>query len=68
MDVGFSPVVAAVTTALILAGIAIYLFATVLLTITSVLGRRARAGRRAGRYTSRQGNSSDNSSSSMGAG
>ncbi|MFF4874980.1 hypothetical protein [Micromonospora sp. NPDC000668] len=44
----------------------ILLFALVLLLINSMLGRRARAGRRAGRYTSRPGNSSDNSSSSMG--
>ncbi|MER7419413.1 hypothetical protein ABT346_21965 [Micromonospora peucetia] len=42
--------------------------AAVLLTIGVLLGRRARAGRRAGRYTSRPGNSSDDSSSSMGGG
>ncbi|MCX4390841.1 hypothetical protein OG777_28490 [Micromonospora peucetia] len=42
--------------------------AAVLLTIIGLLGRRARAGRLAGRYTSRPGNSSDNSSSSMGGG
>ncbi|MGW1061630.1 hypothetical protein [Micromonospora rubida] len=44
------------------------LFAAVLLSIIKVLGRRARAGLRAGRYTSRRGNSSDNSSSTMGGG
>lgn len=44
------------------------LFAAVLLTILKVLGRRARAGRLTGRYTSRPGNSSDNSSSTMGGG
>ncbi|MGW1451231.1 hypothetical protein ACWCO3_23520 [Micromonospora sp. NPDC002411] len=44
------------------------LFAMLLLTIIGLLGRRARAGRLAGRYTSRPGNSSDNSSSSMGGG
>ncbi|MET7705021.1 hypothetical protein [Micromonospora sp. NPDC005413] len=44
----------------------IVLFAVLLLTIIGALGRRARAGRLAGRYTSRPGNSSDNSSSSMG--
>lgn len=42
------------------------LFTLLLLTIIGLLGRRARAGRLAGRYTSRPGNSSDNSSSSMG--
>ncbi|MET8353881.1 hypothetical protein [Micromonospora sp. NPDC005206] len=51
-----------------LLGGSILLFAALLLTIISVLGRRARSGRRAGRYTSRPGNSSDNSSSSMGGG
>jgi len=50
-----------------LLGGAILLFAVLLLTINIALGRRARAGRLAGRYTSRPGNSSDNSSSSMGA-
>ncbi|MET8045700.1 hypothetical protein ABZU25_33125 [Micromonospora sp. NPDC005215] len=49
-----------------LLGGGIALFAALLLTIIGVLGRRARAGRLAGRYTSRPGNSSDNSSSSMG--
>ncbi|MEV4656902.1 hypothetical protein [Micromonospora sp. NPDC049301] len=49
-----------------LLGGGILLFAALLLTIISALGRRARAGRLAGRYTSRPGNSSDNSSSSMG--
>ncbi|NBE79999.1 hypothetical protein [Micromonospora rubida] len=44
------------------------LFAAVLLSIGKVLGRRARAGLRSGRYTSRRGNSSDNSSSTMGGG
>ncbi|MET8202647.1 hypothetical protein [Micromonospora taraxaci] len=46
----------------------IVLFAMLLLTIIGLLGRRARAGRLAGRYTSRPGNSSDNGSSSMGGG
>ncbi|WCN79253.1 hypothetical protein [Micromonospora sp. LH3U1] len=49
-----------------LLGGGIVLFALLLLTIIGALGRRARAGRRTGRYTSRPGNSSDNSSSSMG--
>ncbi|MEU8166976.1 hypothetical protein AB0B97_10710 [Micromonospora sp. NPDC049004] len=49
-----------------LLGGGIVLGAALLLTIIGVLGRRARAGRLAGRYTSRRGNSSDNSSSSMG--
>ncbi|MEV4118907.1 hypothetical protein [Micromonospora sp. NPDC049645] len=49
-----------------LVGGGIGLFAGLLLLIIGGLGRRARAGRLAGRYTSRRGNSSDNSSSSMG--
>ncbi|WP_147457512.1 hypothetical protein [Micromonospora sp. CV4] len=51
-----------------LLGGSILLFAVLLLSIIVVLGRRARAGRLAGRYTSRPGNSSDNSSSSLGGG
>ncbi|MET7863175.1 hypothetical protein [Micromonospora taraxaci] len=54
------------TTGLLFGGVV--LFAMLLLTIIGLLGRRARAGRLAGRYTSRPGNSSDNSSSSTGGG
>ncbi|TWG17490.1 hypothetical protein [Micromonospora taraxaci] len=54
------------TTGLLCGGVV--LFAMLLLTIIGLLGRRARAGRLTGRYTSRPGNSSDNSSSSMGGG
>ncbi|MEU5674330.1 hypothetical protein ACGF3C_28455 [Micromonospora sp. NPDC047762] len=49
-----------------LVGGGVALCAGLLLVIIAVLGRRARAGRLAGRYTSRRGNSSDNSSSSTG--
>ncbi|MBQ1028518.1 hypothetical protein ACX27O_20095 [Micromonospora sp. SD19] len=50
----------------VLLGGGIPLVAALLLMIIGALGRRARAGRLTGRYTSRPGNSSDNSSSSMG--